>query len=121
MISHILFAEDDPDTRVVVQLLLSHAGFRVSTAENAAEALLLLATERFDAFLLDNWLPEVSGIEICRHIRTFDQTTPILFCSGAVAQADKDAALLAGAQGYVGKPFEPDDLIRALREVLSKA
>ena len=76
IISYILFAEDDPDTRDVVQFLLSHAGFRVSAAENAAEVLLLLATERFDAFLLDNWMPELSGLELCRHIRTFDQTTP---------------------------------------------
>jgi CheY-like chemotaxis protein len=71
---HILFAEDDPDTRQLVQLLLRHAGFRVSAAENAAEALTLATKERFDVILLDNWMPELSGIELCRQIRTFDQT-----------------------------------------------
>ena len=116
---HILFAEDDPDTRKMIELLLSRAGFRVSAPESAVDALTLATTERFDVVLLDNWMPEVSGIDICRKIRTYDQTTPILFCSGAVTQADKEAAASAGAQGFVGKPFDPDDLIRALRAALA--
>lgn len=120
MHTHILFAEDDPDTRNMIQLLLTGAGFRVSAPESAVDALTLATTERFDVVLLDNWMPGVSGLEICRQIRTFDQTTPILFCSGAVTQADKEAATSAGAQGFVGKPFDPDDLIDAVRAVLSK-
>ena len=63
-------------------------------------------------------MPEVTGLELCRTIRTFDQNTPIFFCSGAVTEADKSAAFSAGAQGYVGKPFDPDDLIRSLRDAL---
>jgi two-component system OmpR family response regulator len=121
MIPHILFAEDDPDTREVVCAILNQAGFRVSMTGRPSEVLTLAAKESFDAFLLDNWMPELSGIELCRQIRTFDQSTPILFCSGAVTQADKDEAVLVGAQGYVGKPFEPDDLIGALRAALRKS
>ena len=85
------------------------------SADNAAEVLRLVTTERFDVLLLDYWMPEVTGIELCRQIRTFDQSTPILICSGAVTEADKEAATLAGAQGYVAKPFNTRDLIRALR------
>ena len=118
---HILFAEDDPDTRQMVQLLLRRSGFRVSAPESAVDALTLAGQEHFDVVLLDNWMPDLSGIELCRQIRTFDQTTPILFCSGAVTQADKDEAVLVGAQGYVGKPFEPEELIGALWAVLRKA
>ena len=117
---HILFAEDDPDTRQMVQLILSHSGFRVSAPNNPTDVLTLATKERFDVVLLDNWMPGLSGIELCRQIRTFDQTTPILFCSGAVTQADKDEAVLVGAQGYVGKPFDPEDLIAALTAALSK-
>jgi two-component system phosphate regulon response regulator PhoB len=120
MYPHILFAEDDADTREVVRAILSHAGFRVSVTGRPCEVLTLAAKERFDALLLDNWMPELSGIELCRQIRTFDQTIPILFCSGAVTEADKQEAILVGAQGYVGKPFEPDDLIGALRAALNK-
>lgn len=115
---HILFADDDSDIRELVQFQLQATGFRVSTADNGADVMRLVTTERFDALLLDYWMPEVTGIELCRRIRTFDQSTPILICSGAVTEADKEAATLAGAQGYVRKPFNSKDLIRALRSSL---
>jgi DNA-binding response OmpR family regulator len=63
-------------------------------------------------------MQEATGIDLCRQIRTFDQSTPILICSGAVTQADKEAGVLAGAQGYLGKPFNSAELIGALRSVL---
>lgn len=112
---NILFVDDDPDIRDLVQFLLQAAGFRVSTAGNGADVLRLVTTERFDVLILDYWMVEVTGIELCRQIRTFDQSTPILICSGAVTEADKEAATLAGAQGYIAKPFNSRDLIRALR------
>jgi CheY-like chemotaxis protein len=115
---HILFADDDPDIRELVQWILQLAGFRVSTTDTTAGALQLVAAERFDALLLDYWMPELTGIELCRRIRTFDPDTPILICSGAVTQADREAAVLAGAQGLVGKPFNSRDLIRALRSAI---
>ena len=89
---HILFAEDDPDTRNMIQLLLTNAGVRVSAPESAVDALTLATTEHFDAVLLDNWIPEVSGI-----------------------------ASVVRSEGYVGKPFDPEDLIGALREALRKS
>jgi CheY-like chemotaxis protein len=115
---HILFADDNSDIRELVQLQLDAAGFRVSTADNAAHVLRLVTTERFDVLVLDYWMPDVTGLELCRRIRTFDQSTPILICSGAVNEADKEAATLAGAQGYVAKPFNARDLIQALRSSL---
>jgi CheY-like chemotaxis protein len=63
-------------------------------------------------------MPDLTAIELCRRIRVFDQSTPILICSGTVTQADKQAAVMAGAQGYVNKPFYSGDLIRALRSSL---
>jgi len=118
---HILVAEDDADTRELVHLILQDAGFRVSVTGDASEVIDLLASNRYDALLLDNWMPELSGIELCRRIRSFDQTTPILFCSGAVAEADKRTAFSAGAQGYIGKPFDPDELTSTLRKALKIA
>lgn len=115
---HILFVDDDPDIREMVQALLGAAGFRVSISDDAADVLQLTATERFDAVLLDYWMPQFTGLELCRQIRDFDRNTPILICSGAISAADKEAAVLAGAQGYVGKPFSSKDLIRVLRSVI---
>ena len=116
---HILFVDDQADIREMVQLVLEAGGFCVTTTDNSADVLGLVATERFDAVLLDYWMPSATGIELCRQIRTFDQSTPILICSGTFTQADKDAAALAGAQGYVGKPFSSSDLIQALRSAVS--
>jgi len=115
---YILFVDDDPDIREMVQALLPAAGFQVFSPENAADVLQLAATECFDVLVLDYWMPQVTGLELCRQIRRFDQNTPILICSGAVSAADKEAALLAGAQGYLGKPFSSKDLIRVLRSVI---
>ena len=116
---HILYAEDDPDTREVVQLLLRHAGFRVSVTGDSSEVLNLLASDTFDALLLDNWMPNLNGIELCRLIRASDQKLPIFFCSGAATDSDKKAALSAGAQGYFVKPFDPDDLTVTLCAALN--
>lgn len=115
---HILFADDNSDICELVQTLLHAAGFRVSTSDNAADVLQRVATESFDALILDYWMQEATGIELCRQIRTFDQNTPILICSGAFTQADREAGALAGAQGCIGKPFNSAELIGALRSVL---
>lgn len=115
---HILYAEDDPDTREVVQLLLRHSGFRVSVTGDSSEVLKLLASDTFDALLLDNWMPNLNGIELCRLIRSSDQKLPIFFCSGAATDSDKKAAFSAGAQGYLVKPFDPDELTSTLRAAI---
>ena len=116
---HILYAEDDRDTREFVQILLQQAGFRVSVTDDSTEVLQLLATHCFDAPVLDNWMPDISGLELCRRIRSFDQIIPIFFCSGALTEADKSDAFSAGAQGYIGKPFDPDELTATLRAALN--
>jgi DNA-binding response OmpR family regulator len=118
---HILFADDQSDICELVQVILQAAGFRVLTTGNATDVLRLVKTEHFDALLLDNWMPDATGIQLCSEIRTFDQSTPILICSGAVTQSDREAAALAGAQGYIEKPFVTHDLIRALRQLASRS
>lgn len=115
---HILFADDNSDICELVQTLLHAAGFRVSTSDNAADVLQQVATESFDALILDYWMQEATGVELCHQIRIFDQTTPILICSGVLTQAVREAGVLAGAQEYIGKPFNSAELIAILRSVL---
>src|SRR5689334_7048467 len=115
---HILFADDDRDIRELVQAVLQAAGFRVSTTDTTTGVLELAAAERFDVMLLDYWMLQLTGFELCRRIRVFDQATPILICSGVINQADRQEAVGAGAQGYVTKPFRSKDLIGALRSLL---
>jgi DNA-binding response OmpR family regulator len=115
---HILFAEDDEDTRELLRVVLTQAGFSVSVTADPAKALQLLRGITFDAVLLDNWMPEMNGIELCRQIRLFDARIPIFFCSGAASEADKADAVSAGAQGYFTKPFDPEALVSTLRSTL---
>jgi len=96
---HILVADDDQDSRELLQIFLQSSGFRVSITGSSAEALYLAGRERFDALILDNWMPNLTGLELCRHIRAFDPRTPILFCSGAISGSDIAAGMAGGAQG----------------------
>ena len=116
---HILVAEDDPDTRELVEVVLCRADFRVTVTDDPFMVVELLATGRFDALLLDNLMPKMNGIELCRVIRSVNQEILIFFCSGAVAESDKEAAFAAGAQGYITKPFEPHKLAGILRGALA--
>lgn len=114
----ILSTEDDPDTRDLLRLLLQLEGFELVYADNAEQALSLARTSHFDLYLLDNWVPGLAGETLCRKLREFDQTTPILFYSGAGHQSDKDGAIAAGAQGYVVKPTDPDQLTTQIHALI---
>lgn len=116
--THVFFVDDDADIRELVQVILRAAGFRVSITGDPADALKQIAKDCFDVVLLDYWMPKMTGIDLCRRIRTFDQKIPILICSGVYSQADREAATLAGAQGYLTKPFNAEDLIQAVHSVL---
>jgi len=73
--------------------LLRQAGFRsVYDEQSPAAVLQLLLTARFDALLLDNWMPKINGTELCRMIRFHDQKLPIFFCSAAVPEGGKKVA-----------------------------
>src|ERR687898_2936622 len=104
----ILCTEDDADTRDLLVLTLNLAGYDVVCTEDAEHAFDLIKKQQFDLYLLDNWMPTFSGMDLCDKIREFDTTTPILFYSGAAFQTDKERALEAGAQGYLVKPVHPE-------------
>lgn len=107
----ILCTEDDADTRELIILTLERAGFEVICADDPYKAIELIKADRFDLCLMDNWMPGVSGVDLCTKIREFDSRTPVLFYSGAAYDTDKERALKAGAQGYLVKPVVADDLI----------
>ncbi len=117
--SHILIAEDDPDTRELMEMVLRGAGFRVTSTGDPYEVLERLATDSVDALLLDYWMPKLNGIELCRLIRFTNQDIVIVFCSGSVADCDKQAAFAAGAQAFIGKPFLPQELRATLSSALN--
>lgn len=107
----ILYAEDHADTREFVAFMLTQNNCEIVTTDSSTHALLLARTNNFDLYILDNWLPDRSGVDLCMELREFDLQTPILFYSGAALEADKERAFSCGAQAYLTKPADSDELI----------
>jgi DNA-binding response OmpR family regulator len=99
----VLLVEDHEDAWEIVAFNLPE--YQVICARNIDEGLRLARSHYFDLYILDNWLPDGSGVGLCRLIREFDPHTPILFYSAAAYANDKDEALRAGAQVYLVKPI----------------
>lgn len=115
----ILYVDDYQDACDLMVAYLT--GYSVSTACSAAEALALVSSRLFDLYLLDNCLPDVAGIDLCRQIRAFDPNTPIIFYSAAAQDGNHDAALAAGAQAYFVKPADLSQLRRTIEELIGKS
>ena len=118
---HILYIEDDEDTRELVTYLLARSNYKVIPARDYDEALRLARANQFDLYLIDNWMAGGSGIDLCKKLRDFDPWTPILFYSGAAYERDKQQAFAAGAQAYLVKPAENDELIGEIARLISAA
>src|SRR3954469_23012962 len=114
----ILYVEDDEDSRELMRLLLNQTGYEVVTAASVPDALIQARTQRFHLYILDNWLGQSSGIELCRQIRRFDPHTPIVFCSGAAQPSDFGQAIESGAQAYFVKPLDFDRLLQTTASLL---
>jgi len=118
---HILYVEDDEDTRELVKYAMAMNNYKVIAAANGDDALRLARTNHFDLYLIDNWMSGGSGIELCKKLREFDASTPILFYCGAALERDKQEAFAAGAQGYLVKPAGPDELMIEVSRIISGA
>ena len=99
----VLLVDDHQDTRAMLELLLDEWGYRATLVSTATEGLKHLLDRSFDIIILDNWLPDLDGIELCRQIREFNRLTPIIFFSAAAMGSEDRAALAAGANAYVYK------------------
>jgi DNA-binding response OmpR family regulator len=110
----VLVIEDNEDSREMLCLYLTLHNFEVVPVDNSEDALRLTREQEFDAYLIDNRLPELSGIELCKRIRQFNSHTPIVFYSGDRDDSHKDEAFQSGAQGYVVKPASCEDVLGAI-------
>ena len=106
----ILCVEDHADTSALLKTILEQDGYEAVAASTVAEALELARNAGFDLYLIDRWLPDGEGIELCRMIRTFDSNTPIVFLTADARETTRVQAMAAGAQGYMVKPGEPGQL-----------
>ena len=114
----VLYIEDHEDTRELVTLVLEQRSYEVVTGSTIQSGVALAGSQHFDLYLLDSWLPDGSGLDLCRQIREFDKATPILFYSAAAYENDRADALESGAQAYLVKPSQPSELCHLVTSLI---
>jgi two-component system, OmpR family, KDP operon response regulator KdpE len=118
--AHILVVDDEPQFLRALATNLRGAGYEVATAATAAEATVAAGLRPPDAIILDLLLPDGTGTELCRELRTWC-AAPIVLVSAVGDEDEKIAALDAGADDYVTKPFATGELLARLRAALRRA
>ena len=118
----VLLVEDEPAQREVLRYNLEADGFSVTAAENGEEALLLVDEAAPDLIVLDLMLPNVSGIEVCRQLKTRSDTrsVPIIMLSARSEEVDRVRGLETGADDYVIKPYSVIELMARIRAQLRR-
>ena len=113
----VLVVEDEPAQREVLAYNIRAEGFQVLTAESGDEALMVVRETPPDVIVLDWMLPHVSGIEVCRRLKTADDTAaiPVIMLSARSEEVDKIRGLETGADDYMTKPYSVAELLARLR------
>jgi len=115
-----LIIEDDPDTQQMLTMILRSEGYDVLTAGNGPLGLELLRKMGPDLVLLDWMLPGMEGIDVCKRAREFS-AVPIIMLTAKTSASDKVAGLDTGADDYLAKPFEPEELLARIRAQLRRS
>lgn len=121
---HILLAEDNPINQKLAMHILQNLGIQVTLANNGKEALEQLNKQSVDVVLMDIQMPEMDGIEATSRLRKLEKKlnrhTPVIALTAHALQGDKERFLKAGMDGYVQKPLQVSELIKALEKVIKK-
>lgn len=120
LLPSVLYVEDHEDTRKMLELLFQEWGYRATMASTATEGLKLMLERTYDIIVLDNWLPDLDGIELCRQIRAVNRDTPIVFYSAATMGSEDRDAIACGANAYIYKGNGLGALRQTMVEELSK-
>ena len=116
----ILVVDDDPRLRDLLRRYLGEQGFTVLVAENATAMNKLWLRERFDLLVLDLMMPGEDGLSICRRLRGANDQTPIIMLTAKGEDVDRIVGLEVGADDYLGKPFNPRELLARIHAVLRR-
>ena len=119
---HVLVVEDEPAQREVLSYNLEAEGFRVTTAGNGEDGLLMVLEDPPDVMVLDWMLPSVSGIEVCRQLKARPDTRaiPIIMLSARSEEVDRVRGLETGADDYIVKPYAVSELLARVRTQLRR-
>ena len=123
MNANILIADDEPNQFELMSFNLSNAGYSVIKAANGKEAIELIENHSPDLIILDWMMPKMSGIDVCRTLRSRSETKqiPIIILSARSEDSDKSLGLDTGADDYISKPFSPKELISRVKALLRRA
>lgn len=116
----VLLAEDDRPIRNALERALTLEGYQVTAVADGIQALAAAHRERPDVILLDVMMPGIDGLQVCQVLRAEQDRTPILMLTARVDTADRIAGLDAGADDYVVKPFEVEEVFARLRALLRR-
>jgi two-component system, OmpR family, response regulator QseB len=111
----VLVVEDDPELRIMLVTVLTEDGYQVEDAADGHRGLHLGLTRNYDVLLLDRRLPAVDGVDLVGRLRSSGVTTPVLMLSALANPSHRVEGLDAGAEDYLGKPFDIDELLARLR------
>lgn len=117
----ILIVEDEENLREALKLNLELEGYEITTADDGAEALKSVQSEYFDLIVLDVMLPELDGISVCENIRLQGNEVPILILSAKNSSADRVLGLKKGADDYLTKPFNLEELLLRVDKLIHKS
>jgi DNA-binding response OmpR family regulator len=117
----VLVIEDDQSVRVLVRAVLEKNGNSVAQADNAADGQELAFNNEYDIIILDLGLPDGNGYDICKNIRDQDITTPVLILSAEQETDVKVKCLKVGADDYLTKPFNPEELMARVEAITRRS
>ena len=117
---HILVAEDDANIRTGLIDTLESEGYRVTAAEDGRITMDMFNRQSYDLVILDVMMPEISGYDVCRQIRSVNQAVPIIMLTAKAEEIDKVVGLQLGADDYVTKPFGVHELLARIAAVLRR-
>lgn len=120
MASHILLVEDEPGVTTVITDLLAASGYAVETAADGTAGLRLALSKPFDLLILDVLLPGLGGYEICQAVREHGFEGAILMLTAKGQVADRVHGLRVGADDYLLKPYDPDELLARIEALLRR-
>ena len=118
---HILVADDDRNTRRLLQAVLENAGYQVFTAENGVEALEVMDRQHIDLVVLDIMMPRMDGYEFTSTLRECNNNLPILMVSAKQLPSDKKHGFLVGTDDYMTKPIDEEEMLWRIKALLRRA
>lgn len=116
----ILIVDDEPEIIELIEFFLKDEGYKVFAANNGVAARDILASEEIGLIISDIRMPKENGIQLLQHIKRNNATIPFIFMSAFTNMTDKDAVNL-GAQGFILKPWDEDDLIQTVTKIWNQA